>query len=48
MLILGFGLKAKFLGLGIGLEIVRPWPRVCGLGLECSGLRTNHKAIRQQ
>ena len=48
MLILGFGLKAKFLGLGIGLAIVRPWPRVCGLGLESSGLRTNHKAIRQQ
>ena len=26
--------KAEFLGLGA----VRPWPRVSGLGLECSGL----------
>ena len=40
MLILGLGLKAKFLGFGI----LWPWLLAFGLGLECSGLGINNKA----
>ena len=42
ILILGLGIKAKFLGLGI----LWPWPSAFGLGLECSGLGINNKANR--
>jgi len=44
MLILGLGLKAKFLGLGLG--ILCPGLELLALGLECSGLVINNNANR--
>jgi len=43
MLILGLGVKAKFLSLGLKTVRFSPW--ACGLGLECSGLGIKYKAI---
>jgi len=45
MLILGLGLKSKFLGLGFGTVRPWPWPLACDLGLECSGLDIKYKAV---
>jgi len=43
MLIFGLDINAKFLGFSLGIVWPRLWPRVYGLGLECSGLDINHK-----